>query len=119
MDLITEYRPIDIITFKINFSLKESKDFISQDDNSTDTQNKTKKLSDQNKEDLFNYLNLPNSEGDYYSFIKRELIRKLQEYGYYVDSLFPDFDDYIKFQARKFGEVDDTHKLNDSLADET
>ena len=39
---------------------------------------------------------------EHYELLRNELVRKLNEFGYYPSHLFPDFDDYIKYKSEEF-----------------
>ncbi|MDB6256238.1 FRG domain-containing protein [Lactobacillus amylovorus] len=68
------YCPIDMITFEICLSEVG--------------------IDDSNKESK--------ERKEHYELLRNELVRKLNEFGYYPSHLFPDFDDYIKYKSEEF-----------------
>ncbi|TMR60559.1 FRG domain-containing protein, partial [Streptococcus pseudopneumoniae] len=55
--------------------------------------------------------------GDYYELIQRELLRKLKEYNYETNALFPDFSDYLIYKSKEF-ELKDDKKSNRAVLNE-
>lgn len=89
-----EFKKIDMITFQVDFS--SSKTVITESSDS----NEEEKTTEQADLDLAS--NFSKYENDYYKVLRKELVEKLKEYGYYSNNLFPDFGDYISYQASQF-----------------
>lgn len=109
----SDYKKINVIHFKIIFSEKETKRYFEQEVKNSGNVELPSKIGD-----TYNHYfidNLPNSEKDYYEGIRQQLIKKLEEYGYYSNNLFPDFEDYIKYQSQSFKEkeFDKERHVND------
>ena len=79
-----------------------------------EAQEQTKNLSDKELDDLIKLLENDNDNdsdsdsdkkstvNDYYSVIQKELLRKLKEFNYETNNLFPDFSDYLDYKSKEF-----------------
>lgn len=47
-----------------------------------------------------------------YKFIKRDIVKKLREFYYFQEDLFPDFNDYLTFTKKKYLVKENTKQLN-------
>lgn len=48
-----------------------------------------------------------------YKFIKEDMVKKLREFYYFQEDLFPDFNDYLTFTKNKYLVKENTKQLND------
>lgn len=110
------YKPIDRIILQIEFDksmtidyLKTQKDLKLNNDSEKKLE-QTKNLSDKELDELIQILESDSDKdgekrssiSDYYSVIQKELLRKLKEFNYETNNLFPDFADYLDYKSREF-----------------
>lgn len=76
----------------------------------------TKKYSKANIKAVEESLKAQDFEEKYYKVIQEELSRKLEEYGYFLHALFPDFGDYLGYLSKNFEDESD-HKKDDAKID--
>lgn len=114
------YKPIDRIIIQIEFDKRGTVDYLKQQRES--------KLSYENEECSDQTINLSNKELDalikliedekndkiidlYYDLIQKELLKKLKEFNYETNDLFPDFADYLDYKSKEFKPVEYDNKL--------
>ena len=103
------YKPIDRIIIQIEFDTPMTINYLKEQKNlklnnvNNEAQEQTKNLSDKELDDLIKLLENDDDNdsekkstvNDYYSVIQKELLRKLKEFNYETNNLFPDFSDYL------------------------
>lgn len=102
------YKQIDRIILKIEFdrsgTLKYLKNQINNEDSESGLE-QTETLSNKDLRELINLLEINESEQIidlYYDLIQKELLRKLKEFNYETNNLFPDFVDYLNYKSKEF-----------------
>lgn len=111
------YKQIDRIILKIEFdrsgTLKYLENQISNEDSESGLE-QTETLSNKDLQDLIKLLEINENDEDdkkddseqiidsYYDLIQKELLRKLKEFNYETNNLFPDFVDYLNYKSKEF-----------------
>lgn len=114
------YKQIDRIILKIKFdrsgTLKYLENQISNEDSESGLE-QTETLSNKDLQDLIKLLEINENDEDdeddkkddseqiidsYYDLIQKELLRKLKEFNYETNNLFPDFVDYLNYKSKEF-----------------
>lgn len=126
---LENYKPIDRIILNIKFDIEASIKSLKNQQSSNHT-NPEDDLSSKNLDGVIKFLegksvksgsDKNNQEerisGDYYELIQRELLRKLKEYNYETNALFPDFSDYLIYKSKEF-ELKDDKKSNRAVLNE-
>ncbi len=110
------YKPIDRIIIQIEFDTPMTINYLKEQKNlklnnvNNEAQEQTKNLSDKELDDLIKLLENDDDNdsekkstvNDYYSVIQKELLRKLKEFNYETNNLFPDFSDYLDYKSKEF-----------------
>lgn len=112
---LKDYKPIDRIIIQIEFDTPMTINYLQEQKelklNNIEAQEQTKNLSDKELDVLITLLEndgdvddeeKKSTVSDYYSVIQKELLRKLKEFNYETNNLFPDFSDYLVYKSKEF-----------------
>lgn len=127
---LKDYRPIDRIILQIEFDKSMTIDYLKNqkevklNNGSEKGLEQIKDLSDKELDELIQMLEnddemkRSNSTVDlYYSIIQKELLRKLKEFNYETNNLFPDFADYLDYKSKEFKTPEIQKNNNSGLED--
>ncbi|MFZ2927863.1 MAG: hypothetical protein WA023_01345, partial [Lactococcus raffinolactis] len=105
--LSSDYVAINKVVISLEFSkeetVKELENLLEEVPSSTEDPG-SKELTNKNLENLIELIKNKEKEmvGSYYRYIQGQIMRKLNEYNYFSSDLYPDFHDYINYQAKEF-----------------
>lgn len=105
--LSSDYVAINKVVISLEFSkeetVKELENLLEEVPSSTEDPG-SKELTNKNLENLIELIKNKEKEmvGSYYRYIQSQIMRKLNEYNYFSSDLYPDFHDYINYQAKEF-----------------